>query len=323
MSATPSVSVVVRSFRRTQVLLDLLKLALDQDYPNYEVVVIEQTPDLTPEQRASLDSLVAEHAGKLRIEYFPPLGAVRARNEAWKAARNEVVLFIDDDDLPVGRDWVKSHAKNFADPLCIGVSGRHVFTPGEDTTPFDTEKNRRTVLRYTFLKIPRAGNRSSHRVKGVEILHGTNTSIRREAIERAGGWDERVTEFVDENSFDFRFERIRRPGEYFVYDPLPAIWRRFDIQGGTGRRWASIDRLLRLEFDYSHGLLRRYHPLRFYGLYPAYLVLGVTRAVDFVHTHHPEIPATQLAVDVARSLVPTILRAWRGPAIPPHPSNGT
>ncbi|MFZ5897147.1 MAG: glycosyltransferase family 2 protein [Myxococcota bacterium] len=309
----PSVSVVVRSHRRTQVLLELLARVLDQNYPNYEVVVIEQTPDLTAEQRTGLDALVAEQAGKLRIAYFPPLGAVRARNEAWKAARNEVVLFIDDDDVPLGRDWVLNHAKNFEDPNCIGVSGRHVFSLDEDATQFDTDEYRRTVLRYTFFKMPRARNRLSERVQGVEILHGTNTSIRREAIERAGGWDEDVTEFVDENSFDFRYERIRKPGEYFVYDPLPTIWRRFDIQGGTGRRWASIDRLLRLEFDYSHGLLRRYHPLRFYGLYPAYVALGVYRAVDFVHTHHPEIPATRLASDVARSLIPTILRAWRKP----------
>jgi len=313
MSALPSVSVVVRSYRRTQVLIELLERALDQDYPNYEVVVIEQTPDLAPELRARLDALEAQHGGKLRVVYFPPLGAVRARNAAWKAARNEVVLFIDDDDQPVGRDWVKQHAQNFTDPLCIGVSGRHIFSLDEDATQFDTEQNHRTVLRYTFLKMPRSRNRHSQRVKGIEILHGTNTSIRRDAIERAGGWDENVTEFVDENSFDFRYERIRRPGEYFVYDPLPTIWRRFDIQGGTGRRWASMERLLRLEFDYSHGLLRRYHPLKFYGLYPAYVVLGVTRAVDFVHTHHPEIPAAQLATDVARHLVPTILRAFRGP----------
>ncbi|MGC4087480.1 MAG: oligosaccharide flippase family protein [Polyangiaceae bacterium] len=106
MSSLPSVSVVVRSHRRTQVLLKLLERALDQDHPNYEVVVIEQTPDLAPELRAELDALESANAGKLRVAYFPPLGAVRARNEAWKAARNQVVLFIDDDDLPVGREWV-------------------------------------------------------------------------------------------------------------------------------------------------------------------------------------------------------------------------
>jgi glycosyltransferase involved in cell wall biosynthesis len=296
-------------------LLELLERLLDQDYPNYEVVVIEQTPDLGAEERARLDALAASERSRLRIAYYPPLGAVRARNEGWKNARNDIVLFIDDDDLPLGREWVRQHANNFADPLCMGVSGRHAFTPDEDPTQFDTDEYRRTVLRYTFFKMPRARNRLSQRVKGVEILHGTNTSIRRDAIERAGGWDEDVTEFVDENSFDFRYAKIRKPGEYFLYDPLPTIWRRFDIQGGTGRRWASIERLLRLEFDYSHGLLRRYHPLRFYSMYPAYLVLGVTRAVDFVHTHHPEIPPAQLAIDVARSLVPTLKHAWR-----PRPS---
>jgi glycosyltransferase involved in cell wall biosynthesis len=306
-----SVSVVVRSYRRTPILLELLERVLDQSYSSYEVVVIEQTPDLAHELRSHLDVLVAAHGGKLRILYFPPLGAVQARNQAWRAARNEVVLFVDDDDLPIGRDWVKHHAENFHDPLCIGVSGRHVFTPDEDPSPFNTDKNRRTVLRYTFLKIPRGRNRSTQRVKGIQILHGTNTSIRRAAIERACGWDENVSEFVDENSFDFRFDRIRRKGEYFVYDPLPVIWRRLDVEGGLERRLASIERLLRYEFDYSHGLLRRYYPLRFYCFYPAYVVLGIYRAVAFSRTHQPAVPIQRLATDVARVIVPVLSQAWR------------
>ena len=313
MKAPVSVSVVVRSFNRLDPLFELLAVALDQDYPDYEVVVIEQSTKITPEHRARLEALEAQHAGLLRILRFPPLGGVRARNAAWQSAKKEVVLFIDDDDVPLGRDWVANHAKNFADPLCVGVSGRQVFVPGEDPTPHNTEKNRRTCLRYTFFKIPRGRFRHTFRIEDIDILHGTNTAIRREAIERVGGWDEQVTEFVDENSFDFRFERLRRPGEHFVFDPLPVVWRRFDLDGGLGRRQASLERLLTLELDYSHGLIRRYYPLRFYGLYPAYLVLAVARAVEHMVDNHPSKPKGQVVTELVRSFLPTLRRAWRGP----------
>jgi len=312
MTEHVSVSVVIRSFNRLEPLLGLLQVVLDQDYPTYEVVVIEQSTQMTAEIRAQLSALEQQHS-RLRVLWFPPLGAVRARNAAWQAARNEVVLFIDDDDTPVDRQWVKNHATNYINPLCVGVSGRQIFSLDEDPTPHDTELNRRTCLRYTFFKIPRSRNRHTTRIEGIEILHGTNTSIRREAIERAGGWDEDVTEFVDENSFDFRFPRVSRRGEFFAYDPAPVIWRRFNFTGGTGRRHAAMDRLLLLEFDYSRGLLRRYFPLRFYGFYPIYLYLGVTRAVDFIHHHHPETPWHRLAAELSRSLLPTLARAWRGP----------
>ena len=38
---------------------------------------------------------------------------------------------MDDDDLPINNNWISSHAKNYADPLCIGVSGRCIKEPKE------------------------------------------------------------------------------------------------------------------------------------------------------------------------------------------------
>jgi glycosyltransferase involved in cell wall biosynthesis len=307
----PSVSVVIRSYRRLGPLFELLDAVLHQDYANYEVVVIEQTANLPAEVEQRFAALQAEHP-RLRVERRPPLGAVGARNAAWRAARNEVVLFIDDDDVPEGpgQGWIRAHAENYLDPACVGVSGRHVFVRGEDPRAFDTPRNHRTCLRYTLLKIPRARNRHSKRIAGVEILHGTNTSIRREAIERAGGWDEDVSEFVDENSFDFRFERVRAPGEYFVYEPRAAIWRRFDLEGGLDRRSAHIDRVLRLEIDYSHRLVRRYFPGRFYALYPAYLLLACIRAVRYVHDHDTDSRWGSLIARALLRLPATVVRGW-------------
>lgn len=304
----PSVSVVIRSYNRIEACLELLEAVLAQDYPEFEVVVIEQSTEITAEQKARLDELGRDL--RLRVIFHPPLGAARARNTGWRQAKNEIVLFMDDDDLPLHRDWIRRHAENFRDPNCIGVTGREVRSPDEDPTPFNTRRDYAKCLRYSFLKMPRGRTRHTRRIQGVTALQGGNTSIRRSVLERVGGWDE-LTESTDENSFDFRFDRVKRPGEYRVFDPLPAMLRRMDQGGGLARRSASVTRVLSFELAYSHRLLRRYFPGRFYSFYPAYLWLAAYRTLTYSVDHHPEQSAVSLAGTLLAAFPSALRTAWR------------
>lgn len=268
------VTVAIRSYRRLPQLIELVKQVQQQDYPCFEIVVIEQTPSEREAHRAALSELAAD--ARVRILEYSPLGAGAARDEAARQARGEIVLFIDDDDLPIGTGWIQAHADNYADPQCMAVSGRHVFDLEEDPLLHDTPRNRRLCLRYSFLKMPRGRVRHGIRIHGVTQLAGTNASVRKSAVVRAGGWDHERDH--DEDSFNFRFERVKGPGEYFAYDPKPAILRRLDIPGGVGRRQASFLDSLGSELRFSHGVVRRYFPLRFWSLYPVYVFLALQKA---------------------------------------------
>ncbi|HET9932385.1 MAG TPA: glycosyltransferase [Polyangiaceae bacterium] len=303
----PAVSVVIRSYDRLDACIELIENVLSQDHPSFEVVVVEQTPNPTAAQVARLTEF--ERDPRVRILRSAPLGAARARNVGWRSARNEVVLFMDDDDLPLRADWIRCHAQNFRDPLCVAVTGREVRSRDEDPSPYDTARARRLCLRYTFFKMPRGHTRHTTRIEGVTAVQGGNASFRRAAIERAGGWDE-LTESTDENSFDFRFERVRRPGEYKVFDPTPVMLRRLDQVGGLARRQASLSRVLSFELSYSHRLIRRYYPFRFYLCYFVYLWLAASRAVSYVADHHRERSLLSLLRDLARYFAPAWRRAW-------------
>jgi glycosyltransferase involved in cell wall biosynthesis len=277
-ASVPFVSVAVRSYRRLPFLLELLERVLAQDYPRFEVVVIEQSVDEREAYRARLEAVARD--ARVRILEYPPLGAGRARNEAARQARGDIVLFLDDDDLPLGSDWIAAHARNYEDPRCIAVSGRHVVDEAKDPSHYDTQRNHRLCLRYSWLKFPRGRTYHSRRIVGVTQVAGTNASIRRSAIERGGGWDDETDH--DEDSFNFRFARVRREGEYFAYDPSPAILRRLDVPGGLGRRQQSVAARLRSELRFSHGIIRKYHPWRFWALYPAYVFCALERACRHV-----------------------------------------
>jgi glycosyltransferase involved in cell wall biosynthesis len=269
-------SVAVRSYRRLPQLIELVARLQQQEYPRFEIVVIEQSEAEREAHRPALGALSKDE--RVRILEYPPLGAGRARDEAARQARGEIVLFIDDDDLPIGTRWIQAHADNYADPNCVAVSGRHALDEHEDPRQHDSPRNHRLCLRYSWLKMPRGRLRHGTRIEGVTQVAGTNASIRKSAIERAGGWD--AERDHDEDSFNFKFARMKQPGEYFAYDPAPAILRRLDIPGGVNRRAADFGDRVVSELRFSHTVIRRYFPVRFYALYPAYLVLAVAKAYE-------------------------------------------
>jgi len=293
-SDTPlRVSVAIRSFCRLPALIELVTSLLTQDYPDFEIVVIEQSPD----QRAAYQhelSLLAQDP-RVRILLYSPLGAGRARIEAAARCRGDIILFIDDDDLPLGTQLLAAHAANYRDASCMAVSGRQVHRLDEDTAPYDTDRNRRLCLRYSFLRMPRGRVRHGTRLEGVTQISGSNGSIRRSAIERAGGWD--PEDDHDEDSFNFRFARVRQPGEYFAYDPLAVVLRRMDLKGGMGRRQQTVAERIHSELVYSHRVVRKYHPGRFFAMYPAYLYLAGHRAVRHVRESNPGSSLPRLVLD--------------------------
>jgi glycosyltransferase involved in cell wall biosynthesis len=270
------VSVAVRSYHRLPQLFELIAALQRQCYPRFEIVVIEQSV-AEREQYRNEFTRVSEDA-RVRVLEYPALGAGAARNEAARQARGEIVLFIDDDDLPLGDDWIQAHVENYVDPACVAVSGRHALRPLEPAS--DSPRSQRLCLRYSWLKMPRGRTNYGCRILGVTQVAGTNASIRRSAIERAGGWDD--AQDHDEDSFNFRFARVKGKHEYFAFDPKPVILRRLDVRGGLDRRQQTVRQRLLTELRYSHGVVRRYFPLRFWLLYPIYLACAAQRAVAHV-----------------------------------------
>lgn len=295
--STPFVSIAVRAFQRIPQLLELLQALLEQQYPNFEIVVVEQSGQQREPFREQIAALCRDP--RLRWLEYPPLGAGRARIEAARLCRGEILVFMDDDDLPCGTRWLATLIQNFRDPHCMGVSGRQQIAGQPDSDRHDTERNRRLCLRHSFLRMPRARVQHHSRLEGVTHVSGGNAAIRASAIQRSGGWD--PEEDHDEDSFSFRFARVRQPGDFFVYDPEAVMLRRLDVPGGLGRRAQSVAERVRAELQYSHRVVRKYFPWRFFLFYPCYLWLAATRALQHVHQSQPQRRWLALLVELLLS----------------------
>ncbi len=270
----PWVTVVIRSYNRIPSMLELVEACLAQNYGSFDVLVIEQSGDELDKHAKALSRL--QQDPRLSIVRRPPLGPAGARNEALLHAKGEIILFMDDDDLPIGNGWIQSHAALYSDPLVIGVSGREVHSLDE-RCGYQRREARRRCLRYNWLGHPHAYCRFDERVEPVDWLHGGNASVRRSAAKHAGGWD---PDFIDheEHSFAFRLKRSLNKGERLIFDPGPIILRRKNLPGGLSRRQASVRETYERYVDYYLGIIAQYHPWKVALLWWIYLVWigGVT-----------------------------------------------
>jgi glycosyltransferase involved in cell wall biosynthesis len=272
MAAAPLVSVIVRSYNRIPTLCDLLTALLDQRHDSFEIVIVEQSTTAPSAAAARLADLARDP--RIRMLRRPPLGGPAARNVGVRSARGEILVFIDDDDLPVGRDWLAAHLANYADPHCLGVTGRQRSVHPHEASPWYTRAARTRCMGFMpVLKLPTTYVRHGARVRPVQAVHGTNGSLRRSAVVRFGGWDEDTT-VEDETSFSLRARPLMHPGEYFVFDPIPEVIRGLGTPGGLAKRFMTATGFFVRLLDFVHTILGRYFPVRVFLLYPVYAAVA-------------------------------------------------
>jgi glycosyltransferase involved in cell wall biosynthesis len=275
-TATPRVSIIVRSYNRLPALNELLRALLAQTHDSFEVVVIEQSTERPEPAAAELAELARDP--RLRVLSFPPLGGPGARNAGVRAARGDLFVFIDDDDLPVGTDWLARHEANFADPKCLGVTGQF-SEPG--AAPYvNVERARRDVLSFNVLMWQRVYARTDRKTR-VQSLMGGNAAIPRRTLERFGLWDE-CTPIEDEPSLAFRINAGKQPDEYLLFDPDVKMIRRLDVPGGMAKRTMSGPAYAKRVFTYLHNVVGHYFPLRFALLYPAYIYMCAYHVTQWI-----------------------------------------
>lgn len=267
-TADPFVTVILRSFNRLPELRALVHRVLGQRYSNFEILIVDSSKDIDVDGvRAALET----DDPRVRVIQTPPRGCAAAANAGAREARGEVIAFIDDDDIPVGPDWLASHAKNYRDPKCLGVNGFMIYDPEHRAgKAFIPALRRWRMLSHGFFKQPRCYAYDEVRKVGIDYLMGGNASIRRSAVERAGGWDE-FLRYHNEHSLFLRLQKRMRRGEYLVYDPDARMEIRKDVPGGLNYR---VDGEVRERVDtlakYFLWVVGREHPVRIYGLFPVF-----------------------------------------------------
>src|SRR5262245_27132826 len=181
MIGEPLISAVIPTYNRAPLVCDAVDSILRQSYRNIEIVVVDDgsTDDTL--------SKLARYGDQIRVITQSNAGPAAARNRGIAAARGEFVAFLDSDDL-----WLPTKIERQVSllaqvgttvPCCL--ANITMRWSDKELTSFEIAGLNPSVDEGVWLNV--------HQVIATRfVLFNQGIVVRREALERIGGFDERL-----------------------------------------------------------------------------------------------------------------------------------
>lgn len=191
-------SVIIPSLHRTEFLLNTLKDLVKQvcDFP-FEIIVVDQSSqfDVEVQNFCKEYSFCKYH----HISFFK--GLPEARNYGWQKAKNDYILFLDD-DITCGENLLQEHFSILKNPLVGVVAGGIV-----EVHKFNQECKTGGFNYWTATPL-----RGFHKLGTFEVLHGGggNFATKKEVLLKVNGIDENLTKgaaLYEETDFCLRVKK--------------------------------------------------------------------------------------------------------------------
>jgi len=179
------ISVIVCAHNEARYLRPCLHSILAQSrVPDQLLVVNNASTDET--------ALVASQVADVRLVDEPRKGLVVARETGRRHATGDVLIYADA-DCRAPLTWIERIERRFArDPALVALSGPYRY--------YDWDWSGRALIRaYDFTLAPATQLLVKHLLRVGTIFYGGNFAVRREALERIGGFDTSI-EFHGEDT---------------------------------------------------------------------------------------------------------------------------
>jgi len=222
-------SVVIPTLNRDPILLETLKSLEDQSFVDYEIVITSQSKV----KNSQLLEYVKSHKNISMFEQLDKKGAAANRNLGIKKSEGDIVLFLDDDILPLSKHLFKKHVKAYSEEGIQGTVGKVIVDDG--TLPPDPRGVGKVTSTGDFID-----NWSSDKKAYITSAISCNMSISRIALDRVSGFDENYLAGMREDS-DISM-RITRKGK-MVYLPEAGVHHLKATVGGGENRGEMEDKI--------------------------------------------------------------------------------
>jgi GT2 family glycosyltransferase len=226
-TVAPPVTVVVATRERPVALARCVRSLTELDYPNFDVVVVDNAPGTTQTRR----TVEAFQDEPLAIRYVREdrRGLANAHNAALEHVSGEIIA-ITDDDVVVDRDWLTELVVPF-------VAGEQVAAATGLILPAELETEAQAVLeahgRYVKGYEPRRFDLGAHRPADPRFPFtagtmgaGANMAFRAEFLRRLGGFDPCLGAGTIAKGGDdlAAFFEVVTSGATLAYRPSAVVW---------------------------------------------------------------------------------------------------
>jgi GT2 family glycosyltransferase len=205
----PFISVVICSYNGSRTIRQSLKAVRKLQYPRYEVIVVDD---------GSRDNTVQiANEFNVRLIRQANAGLSAARNTGWRAAKGEIVAYLDDDASP-DVHWLLYLASAFMNRNDAGVGGPNIAFLDDDFVAHCVDHSPGNPTHVLL----------TDRV--AEHLPGCNMAFRRSCLEAVGGFDPTFRIAGDDVDLCWRLQQL---GWTLGFHPGAVVWhhRRGSVQG--------------------------------------------------------------------------------------------
>ncbi|MEI8175711.1 MAG: glycosyltransferase, partial [Candidatus Omnitrophota bacterium] len=226
----PSISIIIPAYNADRTIAQTLEACLAQDYPKDALEIIVVDDGSTDDTK----DIVARYP--VRYIAQKNAGPAAARNRGWRAAKGELICFTDADCIPE-KAWATKIARGYESDNVGAVGGSYDIA------------NPRSLLASCIHQEILARHESMPR--SVRALGSYNLSVRRELLERVGGFDEMYrTSSGEDNDLSYR---LLREGKQLMFDRSIVV---------AHHHPENLGRYLRTQFWHGYWRVRLYlgHP---------------------------------------------------------------
>ena len=205
----PKVSVIVCSYNGGQTLEACLRSLRKVNYPDYEVVLVDDgSTDNTKE--------IVSHHPWVRAIHQPNMGLSVARNVGAAHATGEILAYTDSDCM-ADPDWLYYLVGTLLSGDYAGVGGPNISPPAQN---------------WHQACVAAAPGGPSHVLLSdvvAEHIPGCNMAFHRWAFDKIGGFDPEYRKAGDDVDFCWR---LQQEGEVIAFSPSAIVWhyRRFTLK---------------------------------------------------------------------------------------------
>ncbi len=248
-SRLPAITIVVpTTFDRWDRLQRCVATLTSQNYPTFDVIVVDNRPNSSPERARWWRQLSAD--AQVSVIAQPRPGSSAARNQGVAAATGEIVVFTDD-DVEVEPGWLRAIGRRFAEepetdcvtglvlPIALETPAQIWFETSGSKIDQRYEKitfRNDGAWRRQFLGALRFGRFevTGRRESGAETIPvyrgkfgmAANISLRVDAFRALGGFDEALGAGIPSGGGEelHLISRLVFSGRQLTFDPSIAIY---------------------------------------------------------------------------------------------------
>jgi len=232
----PEISVVIACYQGARTLQSCLQSLAALNYPNYEVLLVDDgSTDATPQ--------IASHFPNVRHIRQEHAGLSVSRNTGIAAATGEIIAFMDA-DCRADTDWLFYLTSDLLNGDFAGIGG-HNFLPSDDS-----------VMAAVVMASPGGPAHVMLTDRLAEHIPGCNMAFYKWALEEIGCFDPIYDKAGDDVDLCWR---LQQRGCKIGFSPGGFVWH---------YRRSTVDAYLAQQSGYgeAEAILARRHPERFNGL---------------------------------------------------------